>query len=614
MRTEANRFQRRALALTALALLSEAPAAAKTVPVPLYPPVARTVWLEQGWSEPTRRAYHNASQGTATLPIPYPWFMALEQPAASFGAQPLFSDPAYLDRFGFIPGVRDAEHNKDGLPVGFARTTTINPRTGKPIDQIGFTCAACHTGRMDFGDTRILIDGGPALIDLGKFRKALAEALAMTSLSPLRFKRFADRVLGPGHSLGKGAELKLELLGLLRTAVMAKFSTPQPPGSVEEGFARLDALNRIGNEVFGEQMEQKSNIAALTAPVAYPHIWDTAWFDWVQYNSSIEQPMVRNAGEAMGVRALVSYSGVRVPRFTSTVPVDMLHWIEETLGGRTQPTQDRRFTGLRSPAWPGGLLPRIDTTLADQGRDLYRQHCSRCHLPAPDSDEFWTGNHWLPANDAGQRYLKLRLVDLAEVGTDPAQATDMKARKVRVPLAYGLERGLVSSANGIGTYAFGPALGDVVEKVVVRWYDSQTPPTLDNERERFNGFRKNGIRDPLAYKARPLNGIWATAPFLHNGSVPTLYDLLSPYDERPKWFWLGNRAFDPVKVGYQTGEIAGGFKLIVADDKGRPVRGNSNQGHLFETPANGSAPRPGTIGPTLTPQQRRALVEYLKTL
>ena len=601
-------------AIGVLTIAFTGPGAARPPAIPSYPPVTRTIWLEQGWTEQQRQWFHHASQGTATLPIPYRWLLAIEQPEGDAPKGALFFDPAYMDRFGFIPGVRDATFNPDNLPVGLARTTTTDPTNGRPIDYVGFTCAACHTGRMDYGDTRILIDGGPAMVDLGKFREALADALKKTAKSHNRFVRFADRVLPPGYNRFDRLKLHNRFARLTIRSLLAQVHTPKPSGSVVEGFGRLDALNRIGNTVFGEQMGDKANYAALSAPVAYPHIWDTAWYDWVQYNSSIEQPMVRNAGEAMGVRALINFKDYPTPRFASTVPVATLHAIEEALGGATQPTGGRRFTGLRSPAWPQGLLPRIDTALAAQGRDLYRQHCSRCHLPAPDTQEFWTGPHWLPTNVAGQRYLRTTVVPLDVIGTDPAQAADMKARTVRVPLAYGVQRGLVASGNGFGTYAFGPALGDVLEKVVVRWYDSQTPPTPDNERKRLNGFRDNGIRDLLAYKARPLNGVWATAPFLHNGSVPTLYDLLSPYDERPKWFWLGNRAFDPVKVGYQTGEVAGGFKLVAADALGKPVRGNGNQGHLFETAANGSAPRPGTIGPTLTPQQRRALLEYLKTL
>ena len=62
----------------------------------------------------------------------------------------------------------------------------------------------------------------------------------------------------------------------------------------------------------------------------------------------------------------------------------------------------------------------------------------------------------------------------------------------------------------------------------------------------FDGF---GILDLpqviAAYKPRPLAGMWATAPFLHNGSVPTIYDLLSPVADRPKTFRVGSREFDP---------------------------------------------------------------------
>src|SRR5712672_1888448 len=50
---------------------------------------------------------------------------------------------------------------------------------------------------------------------------------------------------------------------------------------------------------------------------------------------------------------------------------------------------------------------------------------------------------------------------------------------------------------------------------------------------------------------RFLDGVWATPPYLHNGSVPNIYALLSPVSERPKSFYLGRREFDPFCVGYQ---------------------------------------------------------------
>ncbi len=106
------------------------------------------------------------------------------------------------------------------------------------------------------------------------------------------------------------------------------------------------------------------------------------------------------------------------------------------------------------------------------------------------------------------------------------------------------------------------------------------------------------------YKARPLNGIWAVAPYLHNGSVPNLYALLSPQSERPDKFWTGSKQFDPVKVGYDTSELKGGYLFDTANP------GNSNKGHEFKDGPKGN----GVIGPALSPDDRWAIIEYLKSL
>ena len=107
----------------------------------------------------------------------------------------------------------------------------------------------------------------------------------------------------------------------------------------------------------------------------------------------------------------------------------------------------------------------------------------------------------------------------------------------------------------------------------------------------------------LAYKARPLDGIWATAPYLHNGSVPNLYDLLLPVDKRPKEFWVGSHEFDPEKVGYVSTKPADGqaTKLVTATGDGLFVMGNSNYGHDYANDA-------------MTDEERWALVEYMKSL
>ncbi len=102
------------------------------------------------------------------------------------------------------------------------------------------------------------------------------------------------------------------------------------------------------------------------------------------------------------------------------------------------------------------------------------------------------------------------------------------------------------------------------------------------------------IKTLLAYKARPLDGVWATAPYMHNGSVPNLYELMLPVAERSATFKMGTIGIDPVKVGVDTRAADNNFVF----DTSKP--GNRNTGHEY--------------GATLTDSQRWQLLEYLKTL
>lgn len=108
---------------------------------------------------------------------------------------------------------------------------------------------------------------------------------------------------------------------------------------------------------------------------------------------------------------------------------------------------------------------------------------------------------------------------------------------------------------------------------------------------KFSAFRKTN-----GYVAVSLDGIWLRAPYLHNGSVPTLADLLEPVGARPRRFWRGFDLFDSVRVGFVT-TGAEAERSGTLYDTSRP--GNGNAGHLY--------------GTTLTPESKRALIEYLKT-
>jgi hypothetical protein len=116
------------------------------------------------------------------------------------------------------------------------------------------------------------------------------------------------------------------------------------------------------------------------------------------------------------------------------------------------------------------------------------------------------------------------------------------------------------------------------------------------------------LRGKLAYKVRPLNGVWATPPYLHNGSVPTVEALLGPPEDRPKKFYLGNREYDPDRLGYKTTPLANGFEFDTS------IRGNWNKGHEFRKEYDKDKPVTGLIGPALSLEDRRAIIEYLKTL
>lgn len=107
----------------------------------------------------------------------------------------------------------------------------------------------------------------------------------------------------------------------------------------------------------------------------------------------------------------------------------------------------------------------------------------------------------------------------------------------------------------------------------------------------FRSFRKT-----KGYVAAPLAGVWLNAPYLHNGSVPTLTDLLEPVERRPQRFARGYDVYDPAAVGFvTTGPDAEREGRLFEVDK----PGNSNAGHLF--------------GTTLAPEDKVALIEFLKT-
>jgi len=551
--------------------------------MPAYRPV-EVSFGKQNWSPDQRAWFYHTAQGTELLP--YRWFLALEQPKVKpFGTVPKFADAVYLARFGFLPDAASPQ-NPDGLPVGFAKDTVVDPTSGQTVEVLGLTCAACHTGQVEYRGKGIRIDGGSATIDLASFQTELGYAVGFTDGVPFRFNRFARVVLGKNASDADKRKLRQDLRGLLNAGKAENDAAVA--GKLYDtvgGFGRTDALGRIGNLVFGTELDN-ANLRVANAPANFPPLWFTSWFNWVQYNASIQQPMVRNIGEALGVRARVNLTDPS-KLYRSTVNVKNLWEMEGLLAGPTA------FAGLQPPAWPAEVFGAIDQGKMQKGAELYKQHCQHCHLPPPNSPEIQDPKYWEAGLD-GKRFLKLNVIPLDEIGTDPREATDWAQRTA------------VTDALGLGTVPAKVGLRAVTGKIRDMNYDALGLSA--EQRMEWNGFRDDGVDAPLAYRARPLGGLWSTPPFLHNGSVPSLYQMLLPADRRDKTFYVGSREFDPKNVGYSTAKLKGGFEFRT-DQPDDPHPGNSNAGHEFR-----NTPGKGVIGPELSDEDRWAIIEYLKTL
>lgn len=564
--------------------------------LPEYVPPGQVHYLDQ-WPEQDRQTFYFTPQGTQVKGLRYDWFGALELPFSD----KRFATPEYLARFGFLvdPKQHATPNNPGNLPVGF----TQHQESGSSDQYLDITCSACHTGELRFKGQALRIDGGSAHHVLpssvptlrgGSFGQALVASLFSTYYNPWKFERFARNVLGQNYE-SQHEKLRSDFKQSLNTFMHAAWNdTHRGLYPTEEGPGRADAFGRIANAAFGDGVSEK-NYRVANAPVDYPQLWDIWSFDWVQWNASAQQPMARNIGEALGVGATLKMfddAEHRHPltgdaRYPSSARILDLYKIEETL------------KRLKPPAWPEELLGAIDRPLASQGKQLFIQHCAACHVP--------------PAAPASGRPLELKTVHVDYIGTDSNTALNILNQRYDLSALNWDPKELATL--GVTVYPTPSApldpsnismttgLAYITALVEAKAYRDLQVSTADAQR--LNGYGLPiGVQEKAVYRARPLEGIWATPPFLHNGSVPSLYQLLSPQDERATTFYKGSVEFDPQHVGYNTDKLAGGFLFDTR------ISGNHNSGHEFRAGPRGN----GVIGDLLLPQERWALVEYLKVL
>lgn len=525
------------------------------------------------WTEAERQRYYHLSQGSEIMP--YDWFVALEQ---GNNDRPFIADDN-MTRFRLIPDPNTIS-NPDRLPIGFAKDERGDPVTG--IVNVGLSCAGCHTAQMTYKGTGIRIDGAPGKVDFDGFLESMVASLAVTAASPTlipnsKFNRFAHKVLKEKYSAVNAAKLKIEVGKYLATQLKnqerqkdADRRSGKKP--TRGGFGRIDALGAGGNRLYG-QIDPK-NLQTLDAPVKALPLWYTHRYNWVQTNGSIRQPMARNIIEALAVNASLVFPGDpdKNDRYTSSVRLDNMFELENAIA---------RF---KAPVWPEKVLGALNPDRIKRGEAHYRQHCASCHAPKIESQPEPSDPVSVKHN---QTFFVLPLMPSDKVGTDPLDAGNFATRTLDASSIKD-DSGKQMTKDTPGAAVIGMVLSGIINR---RYKEINLPPEKQDE---WNGYRANLLRACASYPARPLAGVWANAPYLHNGSVHSLYQLLLPEGDRDKKFYTGSVEFDPVNVGFDTSFIHGAFEFDAS------LPGNSNRGHQY--------------GVTLTHEERLDLIEFLKDL
>lgn len=530
----------------------------------------KLVYLNQGWSAEDRADFYWAPQGSALLS--YDIYMTLKDPET--GAY--MNSPEITDAFGFL---REQAHakNPDNFPIGVAKSI-VNDGPFKG-EYIGLTCAACHTNQINYEGINIRIDGGnTTAFQVIPWLKKLTTSLEHIQKDKNAFKEMVTEIGKKGKvdeaDLRKRLDGDVEIAQSLVNKIL--FS------KIEIGPGRMDAFGGIDNALLGIHSGVLDNITVNEAPVKPSFLWNASHSVWVQWSGVSPNPMSRNYSEALGVFARYDLSATGKPENykISTVDIRQLILIEKIL---------RR---LAPPQWPQEVLGKIDSAKAARGAKLFTSNCASCHSIYP--------HRWSEPRENGIRMIENALVPQAIIGTDPANLKSIGLDTNAVVTTKHLKSLFGGKEKVTPTQFFQIIEGAMIQESISK--AGLTPEEILDA----NGYLTQEMmakeKIPFGvYKAAPRDGAWSIGPYLHNGSVPNLFELLSPAKERSESFYL-NSQFDPVKVGISTSQKSG-FKF---DTK---LTGNSNAGHSFEDTKG-----PGVIGKKFTETERYEIIEFLKSI
>jgi len=469
--------------------------------------------------------FANASDGYAGVPLIL--LRSLPDLAPDIWGKP----EEQFASFGFIP---NTEKPNSPLPLGLSWDSMDSSHPPTQLHPVALTCGACHIARvrLDNGSYMTLVGAPNTQIDVRKWRKA--------------FELTVHKMMSTPADIASTA-------ALLRKSIAAKppnyfyKNYSGIPDAVEAGERQAFLSTAGGTDVsagiltafagkilLGELATNKQKATSYGKPNAPPLdggspgqsdgsgdlIPRLLLFDTVM---TIGPQKTTQTFEATDFPALPHYMATvtdilstwqqanqHVAQIDGSVKSPVFRNVAASLAVAGDPKavniqnadiSAKFISHLPAPAYPFA----IDAKMARHGKELFQANCSGCHRSFNDN-----------------------LYPVAAIGTDPNRSQVLNAPALALFLKYFI-------ASVPDDYMVTDESG-----AKIKLHDAAPDTVLiDRTTQANQGYVTNG-----------LDGIWARAPYLHNGSVPTLYHLLTP-GERPAKFTRGSISYDTAKVGYQ---------------------------------------------------------------
>jgi hypothetical protein len=555
-----------------------------------------TVDQGPGWTATARVEFYSQNQGSRIMPLS--WLKALRQA----NGQPFLADS--LSRYGYLAN----PDSVNGLPVGFTAAGL------QGAEFAGITCSACHTRQIEADGKKYRIDGGPAITDLQSFFADLDVAVARVLESDTAFQAFAAQVLGPNAPQPEDVTALRKTLQAwyLRYHTLMTRALPEPPWGVGRADAAAMIFNRITGLDIGLTPNRliEKNIKKADAPVRYPFLWNAPRQDKTQWagfaaNGNDRLAMSRNLGEVYGVFG--EFAPAKDP--SQFLGVNYLNNNSADFDGLNK--LESLVKRIGPPKWPWPT----DASLAKQGKAIYERTtenggCKECHGISPGQVQSPDFETWAtPVRDVGTDSKQYEVLNwMANTGV--LEGAEISVVTPPLPPLHATDCAFgVLKASVLGSIVQNSTPLPTTPKELHADLVKKVPPPLQDLKGAVRSQEDPKILGECAgqatpetgkyrYEARVMEGIWAAAPYLHNGSVPTLAELLKPPSERVSSFQVGP-AYDKVNVGLAANQPKFGYTLTTGC--GNRNWGDSNCGHDYGTTQ-------------LKPEEKKALLEYLKTL